>query len=298
MTSPKDTSSPIPAERARGHQPRDSRARALSGFVRTTHAALAVDDIPGDGTPIVFIHGNSSCRQVFDRQVSSPLLRGRRMIRLDLPGHGASGDAFDPERTYNRSGLADCVMEALDSLGVDQAVIVGWSLGGHVGIEMLARFALVRGLVLIGTPPVRPGRFADGFPSSPAAGLPGQGVLSAYEADVFAAMMFGASPPDFLTRAIARTDRRFRPALFAAARQGDGADQREVVESTKVPTAVINGFDDMLIRLDYLDGLSWGNLWRRQCFRLTGAGHAAHWGAADKFNALLDRYMVDLDGEA
>ncbi|MET0337094.1 MAG: alpha/beta hydrolase [Caulobacter sp.] len=296
MSTPKDTSSPS-AEQPQSSLAHAGRAVALSGFVRTTHAALAVDDIPGEGTPIVFIHGNSSCRQVFDRQVSSPLMKGRRMIRLDLPGHGASGDAFDPARTYNRSALADCVMEALDGLGVDKAVVVGWSLGGHIAIEMLARFPLVRGLVLTGTPPVRPGKFAEGFLTSPASGLPGQGVLSAYEVDVFATTMFGAPPQAFLTRGIARTDRRFRPALFAAARQGDGHDQRKVVETTKVPTAVINGFDDPLIRLDYLDGLSWGNLWRRQCLRLTGAGHAAHWRAAEKFNALLDRYMADMDGE-
>ncbi|WP_369059103.1 alpha/beta hydrolase [Caulobacter sp. 73W] len=266
-------------------------------FVRTTHAALAVDDIAGDGTPIVMLHGNSSCRQVFDRQLASPLLKGRRMVRLDLPGHGASGDAFDPVRTYNRSGLAECLLEALDALGLERAVIVGWSLGGHVAIEMLARFDGLRGLVLTGTPPVRPGGFAEGFVTSPAAGLPAKAVLSVEEVEVFAETMFGAPPEAFLGRAIARADRRFRPTLFEAARRGDGHDQRRVVENAKVPIAVVNGAQDPLIRLDYLDGVSWGNLWRGQCFRLAGAGHAAHWSASGKFNALLDRFMADIDGE-
>lgn len=43
-------------------------------------------------------------------------------------------------RTYARPGLAEAVLELLDRLALTEAVVVGWSLGGHIGIEMMPRF--------------------------------------------------------------------------------------------------------------------------------------------------------------
>ena len=260
----------------------------------TAYGDLAVADTGGPGLPLLMIHGNSSCHQVFGRQFGSRLGRDHRLIAFDLPGHGRSSDATDPLRTYTRAGLADCAMQLLEALHVREAAVLGWSLGGHVAIEMLARTPGLKGLVLTGAPPVRTGQMSEGFVGVPASGLAGREELSPDEVEAFAEKMFGAPTPAFLGQAIARTDRRFRPRLFAAARAGDGEDQRSVVERARAPIAVINGADDPLIRLDYIDGVAFGNLWEGRHHRLPGVGHAPFWQAADAFNALLARFLADV----
>lgn len=266
----------------------------ISQRLSTSHGELAVEDTGGAGTPLLLIHGNSSCRGVFARQTGSELAGKHRFITFDLPGHGQSGDALDPVRTYSRTGLADCAVELLERLAVHEAVVLGWSLGGHVAIEMLSRFRGMKGLIVTGTPPIRHGGFKEGFVASPATGLPGRRHLSDAEVDEFARMMFGAPVQPFLRRAIRRADGRFREELFASSLAGRGVDQRLAVEESPIPIVVINGEDDPLIRLDYVESLDYGNLWDGRCHRLPGAGHAAFWHAADGFNALFQRFLGDV----
>jgi pimeloyl-ACP methyl ester carboxylesterase len=121
--------------------------------VATDHARIAVSDTRGDGAPVLLVHGNSACKEIFERQFDSPLARRFRLIAFDLPGHGASSDARDPERTYCMPGYADVAIELLTQLGVARFAVFGWSLGGHIGIEMLARDVDIVGLAITGTPP-------------------------------------------------------------------------------------------------------------------------------------------------
>jgi pimeloyl-ACP methyl ester carboxylesterase len=99
----------------------------------------------------------------------------------------------------------------------------------------------------------------------------------------------------FLPAAIRRADPRFRQRLFAAARAGDGPDQRLAVEASEVPLAVVNGAADPLVKLDYLDSIAYRNLWHGRCYRLPHVGHAPFWRAPTTFNALLDRFLGDME---
>ncbi len=263
-------------------------------IVRTSHCSIVVEDSGGDGLPVVLIHGNSSCRNIFRHQLEAPLARGRRFLAIDLPGHGSSSDALDPDRTYTRTGMGDAIAELLDVMAIMDPVVVGWSFGGHVAIELLAHLGAIRGLMLTGTPPVPRGGMSEGFRSSPHTAAAGRASLSDEEVAAFATAMAGDPVPPFLHEAIQRTDGRFRETLFAVARVGSGADQRLAVERSTVPIAIVNGADDPLIRLDYLDGVAYGNLWDGRCHRLPGAGHAPFWQSPEAFNAILARFLSDL----
>lgn len=264
-------------------------------FVNTSHGVLAIEDNRNPGTPVVLIHGNSSCRKVFQHQLDAPFAQHRRLVAIDLPGHGRSGDALDPARTYTRSGLADAVAELLDTMRIKAAIVVGWSLGGHVGIDLLSRFGAIKGLLITGTPPVRNGGMAEGFNTSAQYGFAGRSELADEEITLFASAMFGEPVPSFLPSAIRRTDGRFRQILFEAARAGAGADQRLSVECSAVPIAVVNGADDPLVKLDYLDDVVYGNLWDGRCHRLPDAGHAPFWQAPMQFNAVLERFLSEVE---
>ncbi|WP_225890064.1 alpha/beta fold hydrolase [Indioceanicola profundi] len=262
--------------------------------IATSHGKIAVEDNERDAPILVLIHGNSSCRRVFDRQAGRALGRTYRLITFDLPGHGDSGDADRPECTYTLPGLADATAELLAKLGISEAVVLGWSLGGHIAIEMLGRFGGIKGLVLTGTPPVKHGGLADGFVRPPNAGLAARQDMSAADIDMFAHLIFGEPVAPFIREAIRRADGRCRRQLFEAALAGAGVDQRAAVEASSVPIAVINGSADPLIKLDYIDSIEYGNLWERKCHRINGAGHAPFWHAADAFNAIVARFLDDL----
>jgi len=264
-------------------------------IITTSHGALAVEDVGQGNLPLVLIHGNSTCRDVFRHQLTGPLAADRRLIAFDLPGHGESSDAPDPARTYMRPGLADAVVELLERLGVKEAVVLGWSLGGHIGIEMVPRFAGMRGLMVVGTPPVARNGMADGFQRSPHMQLAGQEHLSETDIEAFVRAIFGKSAEPFLHKAVARADGRFRKTLFEAARAGSGVDQRQIVETNPVPLAVVNDSEDRFVKLDYLDTLAYANLWEGHCHRLAEFGHAPFWEGPGDFDPILERFFRDVE---
>ncbi|RTE89978.1 alpha/beta hydrolase [Bradyrhizobium sp. LVM 105] len=262
--------------------------------VKTSHGTIAVET-RGAGFPVVFIHGNSACRAVFQKQMLSPLLDSYHLISFDLPGHGDSEDAKDRARTYSRPGLADLVIELLGELGIDHAAIVGASLGGHIAIEMLSRSNISRGQFLMGTPAVG-SNFSEGFVSKPLNGLASRGELTSEEAREFAELVYGSDFEPFMQRAIERADREFRGNLFSAARSGAGVNQRAVLELTTVPTAIVNGENDAIINLDYVDSVRYANLWRGKCFRIPNATHSPFWEVPHIVNHLLSEFLKELTG--
>jgi pimeloyl-ACP methyl ester carboxylesterase len=263
--------------------------------VTTSHGTLAVEVIGQGILPVLLIHGNSSCRGVFRHQLEGRLAENYRLIAFDLPGHGQSSNASDAVRTYTRPGLADAAIELLEKLGVTEAVVVGWSLGGHIGIEMIPRFAGMRGLMIAGSPPVGRHNMADGFHRSSHMGLAGQQELSEADIEAFVHAIFGESADPLLFEAVARTDGRFRKRLFEAARAGEGVDQRHVVESSPVPLAVVNGGADRFVKLEYFDTLIYTNLWEGRCHRLAGVGHAPFWEAPGDFDPIFKRFLQDVE---
>ena len=78
----------------------------------------------GSGIPIVFLHGNGFCKEVFNFQFESNRLSQNRLLAIDLPGHGASPDFDDPFAVYNYAGMAKHVIKTLSTLE--------WSVRRHL----------------------------------------------------------------------------------------------------------------------------------------------------------------------
>jgi pimeloyl-ACP methyl ester carboxylesterase len=85
----------------------------------------------------VLIHGNSSSSRAFSHQLDGPVGERLRLVAVDLPGHGASDDAKDPS-ACSLPGHARAVRSVVEALGLGEARFVGWSLGGHIALEMAA----------------------------------------------------------------------------------------------------------------------------------------------------------------
>jgi pimeloyl-ACP methyl ester carboxylesterase len=268
---------------------------ARQRMIATSHGSLAVEESGQGSIPVLLIHGNSFCRGVFRNQMQGRIAKNHRLISFDLPGHGQSSNAINPQRSYTRPGLADAAIELLDKLEVTEVIVFGWSLGGHIGIEMIPRFPGMRGLMLSGAPPVSRNQMSQGFKASPHLGAAGKQELSKADIEAFVGGIFGESAEVFLRDAVARTDDRFRKTLFDAARAGRGVDQRLIVESSPVPLAVLNGGADRVVNLDYFDSVAYANLWEERCHRLTGLRHAPFWEAPEEFDPVLERFLNDVE---
>jgi pimeloyl-ACP methyl ester carboxylesterase len=119
----------------------------------------AVEGGPRDAEPIVLIHCFSCAIDWWDEM--RPLLEAdRRVIAVDLLGHGGSEK---PGSGYTPQNQAKLVAQAMEELGVSGAEVVGHSLGGSVAVALAERSPeLVERVVIIDTPPDR-SRVSLGF---------------------------------------------------------------------------------------------------------------------------------------
>ena len=272
--------------------------RGITRTISTTHADIRLSETEGPGFPILLLHGSGANRNVFASQLHSELAERHRLILVDLAGHGESGDAHDPAAGYTLPGHAAAVWQTLRSLGIERVVVFGWSLGGHVGIELMSqRPELVAGLMLTGTPPVAHGPIGmlRGFHASWDLLLASKEVFSDRDVERYARLCYGDAVTPELKAAIRRTDGRSRVVLSRSIMRGDGADQKHTVESAQVPIAVVAGQHDPLVRLSYLAGLNYSTLWDGHVHMRPGAGHAAFRDDPERFNTLLMRFAADCE---
>ncbi|CDN50497.1 alpha/beta fold hydrolase [Neorhizobium galegae] len=266
--------------------------KATDKKIDTRHGRIRVSDTEGAGLPLLFLHGAGTCRKVFERQCRPHLLERTRIIALDLPGHGDSDDAEDPEIAYSLTGMIDTIDEVLVSLGVRQLAIFGWGLGGHLAIEMLGRSRLVEGLLLSGTPPVSRGLIGAlrGFHPSVDLLFATKQHWSEREFKRFEQLCLGHSATPDIRNAIARADGQLRSIFSQSIIRGDGHDQRRTVLHAEVPVFLVNGADDPFIRRGYVAGFE-DHARNRFVELIEGAGHAAFREKPEPFNGLLDRFI-------
>ncbi|MCC7253548.1 alpha/beta hydrolase [Hyphomicrobium sp.] len=269
-------------------------------FRQTTAGRLAMLEHQGQRSTVLLIHGNSSCKEVFAHVVPMLIEVGYGVLAPDLPGHGDSENASDPHNTYSFPGYAAALGELLDDAGVEAPIIVGWSLGGHVAMELAAHRPTVRGLMVIGSPPCKPAPEAleAAFRTHPTTLLAGKAEFSTDDVKAYAAAMLGVGEPDaFLRMRVRRTDGLARKLMFSSALAGVGVDQRLVAAEPSRPFAVVHGADDPFVRLDYLRSLHYGRLWRSEVVVLEQVGHAPHWQAPDFFTPILLAFLNGLDAQ-
>jgi pimeloyl-ACP methyl ester carboxylesterase len=262
--------------------------------LETSHGRIAVRETEGAGPAVLLIHGNSSSSLVF-RHVMDGALGGRyRMIAPDLPGHGSSSDAIDPVRSYSMPGYAGAMVEVLQALGVEKVIVFGWSLGGHIGLEMISLLPGMMGLMITGTPPVSVAQLGQGFKPSPHMNLAGQQDFSEEDVENYARSTCGEPFEPFMREGVARTDGRARRLMFESFAGGSGDDQSVIVATAKIPLAVVNGADEPFVNTEFVAKVTYANLWEGECHLIANSGHAPFWDSPDQFNPIFARFLDDV----
>src|SRR3981081_37485 len=88
----------------------------------------------GEGDPILLVHGFASSKNVnwvYPAWVSELKKNGRRVVSIDLRGHGDSSKLYHL-KTYGIEIMADDVLALMDHLRFDRADMMGYSMGGRI----------------------------------------------------------------------------------------------------------------------------------------------------------------------
>jgi len=93
-----------------------------------------------DGAPIIFLHGLSSSHLAWAKQYGSQLADEFRLICLDLRGHGMSEKPSSSDAYTDASLWAEDIAAVIATLKLKNPILVGWSYGGYVVNDYLAKY--------------------------------------------------------------------------------------------------------------------------------------------------------------
>jgi pimeloyl-ACP methyl ester carboxylesterase len=108
------------------------RAPSTGSYARVQGVDLHWTEL-GRGRPLVLLHGLCDSHRTWST-VAPALARSRRVLMLDLAGHGLSAR---PDASYTLDWHASVVGGWLEALGLDDIDLVGHSYGGGVAQWML-----------------------------------------------------------------------------------------------------------------------------------------------------------------
>jgi len=93
--------------------------------------SIAYETRGSGNTTLVFVHGWCSDR-TFWREQLDDLAGDYLVVAIDLPGHGNSGRT---RKKWSLSSFARDVKELVESLSLEQVVLIGHSMGGLISLE-------------------------------------------------------------------------------------------------------------------------------------------------------------------
>ena len=249
-------------------------------------AKLTYDDEgprDGEGVPLVFVHGWTANRHRWDHQMSH-FAETRRVVRLDLRGHGESSGAG----ARRVDELAQDVLALLDHLGIERFVVIGHSMGGMIAQTIaLAHPERVERMVLVNSI----GKMAY---SRGRALLMAASTLAPFKLFV-AANIQRAFAPGYpreeireYIRASADTPREVVMTLYGAMRAFDVLDR---VGDIHAPTLMVHGYHD--IQLPLAQMLRMAKAYPDAVIRVLDAGHELPVEKPAELTTALDRFLTD-----
>lgn len=240
---------------------------------------LALSDRGEGGHPVLFLHSLAGSRRHWTPQLRDLEIR-RRVVALDLPGHGGSGRPVEGD--YSPAALASSVVETADELELERFVLVGHSFGGGVAQWVAGRLGdRVGGLLL--ADPVGDHRDEREEIQAFLGGLRGDGYAGAVHA-FWEEILEGAVPS---TRARVLEDLRATPRETVIRGMGAlaGHDPRAALEGYGGPVLVVTNprFDQPTSLHRVMPELP--------TTEITGASHWLQLDRPEAFAAVLDRFL-------
>lgn len=139
---------PAQAQDSRGGPVVQEPEPTSSGYAEAAEGLQIYYETYGEGEPIVVLAGGLMPIRT-TAQITGPLSAKRRVVAIDLEGHGRTGLRHTP-MSHERNG--DDVAAVLRHLGIAEADVAGYSHGADAAIWTAVRHPrMVRNLIVIAT---------------------------------------------------------------------------------------------------------------------------------------------------
>lgn len=245
---------------------------------------------PADGSPLVLIHGlgNNSLENWYE--LIKRLRHRYRIVAVDMRNHGKSDK---PRERFEIGQMADEVAGMMDAIGIDQAAVAGFSMGGLIAQELAHRHPhRVSKLVLMGTTSHHGDRVKVirwfGFVLGRALERLSGKALSLFTYRYMT--LTGAVP--------ARYDRWYREdtldrdadLYYEAAFAVINFDSREWIGRLDIPALVVISVKDQLLPASWQYDLA-GRLKNAEVLELVDGAHEHPWTHADQITAAIDKFI-------
>lgn len=249
----------------------------------------AYDDAGSGEPPVVLLHGwgfghPSHLTPLFDHLSSH-----RRVLKLDLPGHGRSAL---PPPGFGFANCAAAIAAQLDAAGIDRAVICGHSLGARLAIEIAgAHPSRTAGVVLLDPVVLFPEPVRTQALSGLVPALRTDDWLPALQA-YFSRLLGPNDPPSLASRLLSELAEVSPEMAANVMHEGMQTDGSEALARVDCPTLVVSARAPMdVARLRAIQPDAWVG-------SVVGSGHWLTLAAADQVNAMVDRFLAVLDSAA
>lgn len=251
----------------------------------------------GAGRPVVFCHGWPLSSDSWESQMMLVASHGYRAVAHDRRGHGRSSQPWSGNEmdTY-----ADDLATVFETLGLNDAVLVGFSTGGgevarylgRHGTKRVSKVVLVSAVppLMLKTPANPGGLSIDVFDGLRAAQLANR---SQFYRDVPAGPFYGFNRPG------AKPSQGLIDSWWTQGMQGghkntydsikafSETDFTEDLKKIDVPTLIVHGDDDQIVPIDAAGRASAKLIRNSKLIVYPGAPHGLTDTHKDKFNADL-----------
>jgi pimeloyl-ACP methyl ester carboxylesterase len=245
---------------------------------------LAYVEDPGPGAPVLLVHGWCCDHGYLGPQRAHFAARGRRVVSVDLRGHGASDK---PLQRYAMETFSDDLAWLCDELALRNVLVVGHSMGGIVGYDLAARRPdLVQALVMIDAAVALPAGARAAIPEF-LGRLRGPDFRDALRDYVGAALFIPTDDPARKTRildAMAGAPQHVMVAAFEGLRDYEpesaprlGVPALYIAADEPVPRADIDRLRTLAPTMLY--------------GQTVGSGHFCQLEVPNQVNAMIDRFL-------
>lgn len=248
--------------------------------------------VEGEGSPaIVFVHGWSNNRSIWDAQVSH-FAEKYKVVAVDLAGFGESGNNRD---AWTIEAFGADVAGVINKLDLDQVVLVGFSMGGPVVIETANQESgRVIGVVLVDNLH----NIDMKYPPQMAAHMDSimmDLVTNPTVEKMVAGGFVKRKPEKFFEQAVSMLNSAskvgWRESLINTLRWHN-EDQAESLERIRVPIIAINS-DRMPTNVEAFRKV----VPTFQAKIIPGVGHVVMWDAPEEFNRLLEESIREFTNQ-
>ena len=266
----------------------------------TAPVRLHIEDSGGRGRPLVLIHGWPLSVQAWEPQVAVLQAAGYRVVAYDRRGFGRSDK---PESGYNYDTLADDLQYVMDHCGLQDATLVGFSMGGGEVARYITRHGESRlhSVVFAAAVPPYLMQTADN-PDGPLTPEKAQQGLEAlaqdrnaffdhFTRDFFSAQGVLQVTESQRSEALAVCHQSAPHAALACMEAFGATDFREDLKRVTVPTLVVHGEADVIVPIAG-SGLRTHHAVRHSQFvKVSGAPHGMNLSHAQVFNNALLSFL-------